>query len=167
MIDAHEERDVMTSDVPNAFIQAPIKYKQNQEKIIMKVTGSLVDILLRKNILKYEGYIVYENGKRVLYLKVLRAIYGMLQSALLWFRKFKKDLEGIGFIFNNYNPCVANKTVKGSQMTVRFHVDDCMSSHKLPEVNDEFLRWLNHMYGQHGEVKAVRGSVHDYLGMTF
>ena len=62
---------------------------------------------------------------------------------------------------------MANKTVKGSQMTVRFHVDDCMSSHKLPEVNDEFLRWLNHMYGQHGEVKAVRGNVHDYLGMTF
>ena len=69
----------------NAFIQAPIKYKRDQEKIIMKVTGLLVDILLRKNILKYEGYIVYENRKQVLYLKVLRAIYGMLQSALLWF----------------------------------------------------------------------------------
>ena len=23
------------------------------------------------------------------------------------------------------------------------------------------------MYGQHGEVKAIRGNIHDYLGMTF
>ena len=41
-------------------------------------------------------------------------------------------------------------------MTVRFHVDDCMSSHVEKKANDELLEWLNHMYGRHGEVKAVR-----------
>ena len=35
------------------------------------------------------------------------------------------------------------------------------------KVNDEFLKWLNKMYGGYGEVKATRGPVHDYLGMTF
>ena len=133
----------------------------------MKVTGSLVDILVHKDPTKYKGYVVYENGKNVLYLQILKAIYGMLQSSLLWYQKFRKDLEEIGFIFNNYDPCVANKQIRGSTMTVRFHVDDCMSSHKLAGVNDEFLKWLNMKYGEHGEVKAVRGTVHDYLGMTF
>jgi hypothetical protein len=42
-----------------------------------------------------------------------------------------------------------------------------MSSHVDPKVNDDFLKWLNKMYGSHGEVKATRGKVHDYLGMTF
>ena len=167
MIDAHENRDIMTTDVPNAFIQTPMEYKEGEEKIIMKITGSLVDILINKDPLKYGGYAVFENGKKVLYLKVLRAIYGMLQSALLWYRKFRSDLEGNGFIFNSYDGCVANKVMKGSQMTVRFHVDDCMSSHIKPKANDEFLKWLNKQYGEHGEVKAVRGQVHDYLGMTF
>jgi hypothetical protein len=36
-----------------------------------------------------------------------------------------------------------------------------------PKVNDKFLVWLNKMYGKHGEVKATRGKVHDYLGMIF
>ena len=35
-----------------------------------------------------------------------------------------------------------------------------------PRVNDEFLDYLNSKYGEHGEVKATRGSIHEYLGMT-
>ena len=52
-------------------------------------------------------------------------------------------------------------------MTIRFHVDDLMSSHKDPSVNDDFLKFLNKKYGQHVEVKATRGLSHDYLGMKF
>jgi len=41
-IDAHEERDVMTADVPNAFVQAGLKnLKDGNEKVIMKATGTL------------------------------------------------------------------------------------------------------------------------------
>jgi hypothetical protein len=28
----------------------------------------------------------------------LKAIYGMLEAALLWYKTFRKDLEDIGFI---------------------------------------------------------------------
>ena len=70
------------------------------------------------------------------------------------------------FVFNPYDPCVANRIVDGEQQTIRFHVDDLMSSHLDPKVNDKFLRWLNEKYGQHGEVTCTRGKVHDYLGMT-
>ena len=41
-----------------------------------------------------------------------------------------------------------------------------MSTHIHPAVNDEFLKFLNHKYGTHAEVKATRGGTHDYLGMT-
>ena len=30
-----------------------------------------------------------------------------------------------------------------------------------------FLTWLNKQCGEHGEVKATRGSEHDYLGIIF
>ena len=56
---------------------------------------------------------------------------------------------------------------KGKRQTVRFHVDDLMSSHTDTKVNDLFLIWLNKRYGKHGAVKANRGKIHDYLGMTF
>ena len=54
----------------------------------------------------------------------------------------------------------------GKQHTIRFHVDDIMSSHKDKKVNDEFNKWLNKMYGKYGEVKVYRGKKHDYLGMN-
>src|SRR5210317_1495413 len=164
MIAAHEERDIMSTDISNAFIQADMPV--TDERTIMKAVGVLVDILIKLNPTKYNGYVVYAKGKKVLYLDVLKTIYGMLQAALLWYKKFREDLISTGFIFNNYDPCTANKTVNGKQLTVVFHVDDCMSSHVEAKANDQFLKWLNMKYGEHGEVKSTRGNKHEYLEMT-
>ena len=60
-----------------------------------------------------------------------------------------------------------NMIVNRKQQAVKFHVDDLMSSTVLPKVNDEFAKWLNKKYGQHGKVTTNRGNVHDYLGMVF
>ena len=38
----------------------------------------------------------------------------------------------MGFNINPYNPCVANKEINGSQMTVTWHVDNLKVSHKDP-----------------------------------
>ena len=64
-IDAHEGRDVMSADVPNAFIQAELD-RTNKEKIIMKITGVPVDILVKMAPDKYQGYVL-EHGKKVIY----------------------------------------------------------------------------------------------------
>jgi hypothetical protein len=89
----------------------------------------------------------------------------MLEAALLWYKTFRKDLEDNGFIFNPYDPCVANKKVQGLQQTIVFHVDDLKSSHKSKSVNNKFEKWLNSIYNKHGRVTATRGQVHDYLRM--
>jgi hypothetical protein len=97
----------------------------------------------------------------------LKALYGTLQAALLFYKKLKKDLEGIGFKIKPYDPCVANRTVNGKQHTVLWHVDDIKSSHVFRKVNDDFLLWLEKMYGDKdiALVKATRGKIHDYLTM--
>ena len=41
----------------------------------------------------------------------------------------------------------------GGQHTVRFHVDDLLSSHVNPKVNDKFASWLETLYGKHMAVK--------------
>ena len=166
VIEAKEERDIMTCDIPNEFIQAFLpRKKPNEDRVVMKITGVLVDMLIEINPELYGPTVVLENGKKVLYVEVLRAIYGMLEAALLWYKKFRDDLEENGFEFDPYDPCVANKRVKGSQQTIIFHVDDLKSSHALKQVNDEFEKWLNIKYGKHGKVTSTRGKVHDYLGM--
>ena len=133
----------------------------------MKITGVLVDILVNTDPDVYGGFVVYERGKKVIYVEVLKSIYGMLISAILWYKQFRSDLETQDFIFNPYDPCVANRIVDGHKKTIIFHVDDVMSSHIKPQVNDDFEIWLNKMYGEYGEVKTTRGDVYEYLGMKF
>ena len=70
VVDAKEERDVMSNDVPNAFIQAQIpegKTENGDERIVMKITRRLVDILLNIAPEVYGGFVVYGNGQKVLY----------------------------------------------------------------------------------------------------
>jgi hypothetical protein len=168
IMDAKENRDVMSADIPNAFIQANMpETKNGEERVIMKITGMLVDLLVEIDPGRYGPFVVYDKGTKTIYVEVLKALYGMLIAALLWYRQFKTDLEAVVFKFNTYDPCVANRKVNSATQTIRFHVDDLKSSHIDSKVNDNFLSWLNHRYGKHGEVKATRGKIHDYLGMTF
>ena len=90
----------------------------------------------------------------------------MLVASLLWYRKLRKDLEEIGFKFNEYDGCVANRLVNSLQQTVRFHVDDILCSHKEKRVNSDFHRWCDEKYGKLKPVKVKRGNVHEFLGMT-
>jgi hypothetical protein len=115
----------------------------------------------------YEPYVVEENNNKCIYVVVLKAFYGMFQSALLYYKKFRKDIEDIGFNVNPYNLCIANRMINGKQHTIAWHVDDAKSSHIDKTVNDEFLHWLQAMYASDGigKVKATRGYRHEYLGM--
>jgi hypothetical protein len=67
---------------------------------------------------------VIENGKKVLYLKLLKALYGCVRSALLWYNLFTGTLEGMGFKLNPYNPCIANLMIHGKQCTIAWFVHD-------------------------------------------
>ena len=42
-----------------------------------------------------------ENGKKVLYLQILRALYGMIESALLWYKFYTEVLHKEGFKTTN------------------------------------------------------------------
>jgi hypothetical protein len=137
VIKAKEEKDIMTCDIPTAFIQALLPKKNpGEDRVDMKITGVLVDMLVNINPELYGQAVVLENQKKVLYVEVWKAIYGMLEAALLCHKKFRTNLEDNGFVFNPYDPCVANKKVQGSQQTILFHVDDLKSSHKMKSVND-------------------------------
>ena len=74
--------DIATIDIPNLFIQTPIYRKLGEDKIIMKIKGVLVNILVQMDPEKYGPNMVYKKGKAVLYIEVLKAIYGMLQLDL-------------------------------------------------------------------------------------
>ena len=98
-----------------------------------------------------------KKGTPILYVRLKRALYGLLRSSLIFYRKLCGELEAYGFKINTYDPCVGNKIMptetvvlvidkkkiiirdkNGSknmckvkeekQITVILHVDDLMVS---------------------------------------
>ena len=79
MIDAHEGRAVHAFDVPGAYLQISLP----DDKVLhMKLEGKFVDIMCKVNP-EYGKFVTYEKEKKVLYVLILKMIYGMIESALL------------------------------------------------------------------------------------
>lgn len=168
--DAQEERDVAIIDIPNAFVQTHLT--NEKDKAIIVLRGKLAELLVKVAPKIYTKYVtVNAKGETILYVKLLNALYGIMKAALLFYLRFVKDLESIGFKLNPYDPCVANKTVDGSQLTIVWHVDDLKVSHKSSAVVTRMANWLKQTYKRlfddgSGSLKCIRGDVHEYLGMT-
>jgi len=109
-IDAKERRKVVTINIPGAFL-----HTDYEDYVIMKMVGTLAELMVNTNPKLYRQYVILEKGKSVLYLRLKKALVSELQE--------------MGFEINPFDPCVANKMVNGMQMTIRWHVDDLMISH--------------------------------------
>ena len=86
-------------------------------------------------------------GKPLLYVQIKKALYGLIHSALLFYRKLVKDLEAYGFQINPYKPCEIKRITNKKNMTVVWHVDYL----KVSDVNIfeiiKFSGCLSRIYG--------------------
>jgi hypothetical protein len=103
-----------------------------KHRVIVRIRGPLVDVLVGITPNVDVSYVsTNKAGQKVLVVECLNAVYGTMVAALLYYKKFVMSLTKHGYKLNPYDGCVANKTVKGKQITVRLHVDDCKLSHGL------------------------------------
>lgn len=159
-VNAHEKRDVVTADLPGAFLNTV-----TDELVFMVLKGELCELMVRVNPRIYRRYVTTDrNGKQILYVQLYKSMYGLLRSALLFYRKLRGELEAIGFVINRYDPCVANRiTEDGRQQTVLWHVDDLMMSHMSHRENMKLVEYLKGIYGD--KMTVTTGVKHRYLGM--
>ena len=93
----------MTVDIPGAFMQG-----DQDETVHMKLEGKLAELLAQCDPTKYQPYLTTENGKTILYVELVKALYGTIRAALIFWRKFTKQITKWGFTVNPYDWCVAN-----------------------------------------------------------
>ncbi len=74
-----------------------------------------------------------KSGQKVLLMQCLNAVYGTMVAALLYYKKFVKNLTKQGYKINPYDGCMANKMVKGKQITICFH------AHESSKVIDDII----------------------------
>jgi hypothetical protein len=87
----------------------------------MLLKGRLAKLMVQVDPQLYPKFVIYDkNNQALLYVKLSKAIHGLLKSALLFYKKFVKDLKNYEspFTINPYDPCVANATINGKQMTI-------------------------------------------------
>jgi hypothetical protein len=141
IVDANENRKVAIVDIPNAFVQTVVE--DEKDRAFIHIHGPLVNILVSIAPDVYGPYVtVGKKGKKQLLVQCLTALYGTMVALLLYYKKFVKSLKSKGFKLNPYDPCVADRQVKGEQSTVCFHVDNCRISHLIPKVVDKTIEWL-------------------------
>ena len=132
-------------DIPGAFMQG-----EQDETVHMKLEGPLAELLAKCDPTKYQSYLVIENDKPVLYVELVKALYGTIRAALIFWRKFTKQITEWGFTVNPYDWSMANKMVRGNQLTIMWHVDDLKISHVNKEVLEDLLRQLDGAFGKDG-----------------
>ncbi len=80
MIDSLEDRDVAIVDIPNAFIQTIVE--DDEENIVMRIRGHMVDVLIKVAPKVYGPYIKADKqGRKQLLVECLNAIYGMMVAS--------------------------------------------------------------------------------------
>ena len=161
VIDANENRDIATVDIPGAFLHADMN-----DVVYMRVDGEMALMLVNIAPDLYQQYIINtKHGNPVLYLCLQKALYGTLQAALLFWEKLSGILLSWDFVLNPYDRCVANKEINGSTCTILWHVDDLKISHVDPEVVSDIIKQLSDEFGTVAPLTIHRGKTHDYLGM--
>jgi hypothetical protein len=157
-IEAMEGRDVATIDLPGAFLHADC-----DDYVLMSFQGRLAELMVLAAPETYRKYVTTNSkGEPILFVRLQKALYGMLKSALLFYKKLVTDLIAQGFEINPYDPCVVTKQINGKQMTICWHVDDLKISHKDAREVTKIENWLRGIYG---EITVCRGKKHTYLGM--
>ena len=157
MIDAHEQRDVATADIAGAYLKAYM-----DDFVIMKFTGHDVDILCELNP-GHKRFVVSENGTNFLYVRLIKALYGCVKSALLWYELFVSNLQEMGFTLNPYDQCIANCMIDGKQCTIAWYVDDTKISHADHNVVSMIIDKLEERFDK---MTVTRGDKHVFLGMN-
>ena len=130
-VDSYEGRDVAIFNVIGSYLNA----NTHDEKYVrLNLEDKFMDIMCDVNpdhILN----IRHKNGNTVIYLRILKAMYGCIESSLLWYELYENNLKELGFIINPYDQCFANKIIYGKECTICWYVDDNKVSHIDPKVN--------------------------------
>jgi hypothetical protein len=91
VVDAMEDRDVAIIDVPGAFMQADIADMPEDESVHVRFTGLMVDKFLEIDYDMYSPYFAYEGKVKCLYVQLLKALYGTLRAARLFWENCQRN----------------------------------------------------------------------------
>ena len=105
---------------------------------------------------------MHENG-RVL-VKLLKAHYGCVESAKLWYNHIAKTITDFGFEVNPFDQCVFQKKDGEKWSYITLYVDDLLI---VSDDKSQVDQTIDHLREIYQDITVKRGKIHDYLGIRF
>ncbi len=144
--------NVAKVDVKGAYIQTEI----TGSPIYMKMDKRLTSIILLI-LLSLQAYVTPEG---TLYTKLLKALYGCVQSGQLWYAKIAKVLRREGYISTPTDPCIFWKV--NQFFLLILYVDDILLFADQAEIE----RVQAFMTTEFKWITVTKGKLQSYLGMS-
>ena len=114
-IAALEGRKVSVLDVPSAYLQTEHVSKSGK-KVYIVADKRTTELIVRA----YPDLITFVRPNGTMMLQVLKALYGLIESALLWYRELIAFFEDLGYTVTETDRAVVTKRV--------FHKEKCIGS---------------------------------------
>jgi hypothetical protein len=154
---AAREGKLMTKvDIAGAYLNALIG---DDDDIYMELSKDVTTILVEE--MPTLKRFVEPSGK--LLTKILKAMYGLIQSAALWYNALTAFLKRLGFAANSIDNCVLNMRCKGRDITIILYVDDIL----ILSTRECDTNWLiDALKREYGELTIESGKRLTYLGMV-
>jgi hypothetical protein len=155
-IAAYENRYLEIIDLVGAFLYIDVvEGSETYVEFNSFVTEILIELRPQwKEFVGKEGKMICLLGK---------SLYGICQAPSNLYRDITKTVTDLGFLRNPKDPCVFNKVVKGTQITLLVFVDDIGITCTDQALIEDFISKFKIQYK---DIVRQSGPVCDYLGMT-
>jgi len=146
---------VVTADITGAYLESSL---DPDDVVYMFLSKDAVDELMKIDtmISKY----VMKDGRALV--RLLKALYGTIQAAKLWYKKLREIILNYGFTQHPNDQCVFLYKLDDIVMIVGFHVDDLLMICKSMKMIDNFVEYLLKCFTN---VTVHKGVQQTYLGM--
>jgi hypothetical protein len=158
-IAAAEGRHVISLDIGSADLNARMPKDDPNKLVFMALAPTIADILI--DIDPSNKAFLHPNGSTIVDLD--QALYGSIESAVVWYKELSTFLRSIGFEPNPYEKCILNKKHPDGQTTIAVYVDDLLITSVTQAQAEAAVDALRDKYK---ELKVTTGTVHNYLGMV-
>jgi hypothetical protein len=131
-----------------------------RDHVLMKINHDIEKYLIEVD----PTYESFKNEKGELVVKLLKALYGCVQSSKLWYLTLKRRFVADGFNCSSHDECVFIKHVEGILIVIAVYVDDIILQSECQDLINSVIDLLRTNFH---EIKVNRGKTHQYLGMMF
>jgi hypothetical protein len=154
-IAASRNMEVATVDIKQAYLNADM-----ESDVFMWIPQPVADVLCDRD----KTFLPFLNKNGKVLVKLLKAQYGCVESAKLWYNHISTAIRGYGFQVNPFDQCLFQKQEGELWTYITLYVDDLMIVSDKKDKVDETIRLLTETYT---DITVKRGKVHEYLGMKF